>query len=213
MTRSMKRLMFSCLSFVLLSVGLSACSFLERRMQAENANDASPYYANTNEKRLNEAREELGLRGKSLSGVDYDRLETRMYLKDLESRLTNRAEKAQYYQIKSSLKTDQDRIQFLTLSSSESKARWIKSRGLNMDDRHSNEIANIIEKQDIALGMSQSAVRESWGDPDAIEVAGDSVYGYERWRYNRFISGNDGYQKEMRMVFFEGGRVVGWQTN
>lgn len=209
----MKRSVAFCLSTVILSLGLSACSFLERRMQADGSFSSGHSYSGSNEKRQSEAMEELGLRGKYLSPTDQDRLETRIYLKELESRLQNRAEKAQYYQIKSSLKTDPDRIQFLNLSSAESKARWIKSRGLNMDDRHSNEIANIIEKQDIALGMSQSAVRESWGDPDAVEVAGDTVYGYERWRYNRFVSGNDGYQKEMRMVFFEGGRVVGWQTN
>ena len=57
-----------------------------------------------------------------------------------------------------------------------------------------------IEEKDIALGMSSAAVKESWGDPDIVEVAGDTVYGYERWRYQRIVSGNDGYQKELRSV-------------
>jgi hypothetical protein len=38
------------------------------------------------------------------------------------------------------------------------------------------------------------------------------MYGYERWNYHRFTPGSDGYQKENRVVYFESGRVVGWET-
>jgi hypothetical protein len=71
----------------------------------------------------------------------------------------------------------------------------------------------LIEKNDVSVGMSQKAVTESWGDPDLVEVAGDPIYGNERWRYSRYISSNDGYNKQVRVIYFESGRVVGWETH
>lgn len=196
---------------LILLPGLSACALLERRLESQNSNPYAPAYRNTTKHAL-EAREELGLSDGYLSPYDQDRLQTRIFLKELEDKLDSRAEKAQYYQIRTTLKNDHERIQFLLLGSREAKARWITSKGLNRQDSYSDEIAKTIEEKDIALGMSESAVRESWGDPDVIEVAGDAIYGYERWRYQRIVSGNDGYQKELRSVYFEGGRVVGWET-
>lgn len=201
------------LLMVVVIPGLSACAAMERRFEAENASPYAPAYHQTATKHEAEAREELGLPSNGyLSSYDQTRLQERMFLKKLEHRLETRAEKAQYYQVKSSLKSDQERIQFLLLGSREQKARWITSRGLNRSDIHPDEIANTIENKDIALGMTESAVRESWGDPDLIEVAGDPVYGFKRWRYRRMVSGNGGYQRELRLVYFEGGHVVGWET-
>lgn len=208
MTHGFKLILFS--AFIL--PGLIACSHLERRMNQGGNDGAYAQPPHITSKYAIDAREELGLSNGALSPYDYQRLQERIYLKELEAQLATRAEKAQYYQIRSSLKNDAERIQFLMLGSRDSKARWITTRGLNRQDSHSDAVASAIEKKDIALGMNESAVRESWGDPDIIEVAGDSVYGYERWRYKRIISGNDGYQKELRSVYFEGGRVVGWET-
>ena len=59
--------------------------------------------------------------------------------------------------------------------------------------------------------MSKQAVRESWGEPEAIEVAGNPVFGNERWRFIEQIASSEGYQTEGRMIYFEGGRVVGWE--
>ncbi len=82
------------------------------------------------------------------------------------------------------------------------RERWAPSRGLIAAKKPTPTIVRkTIESNDIALGMNQKAVTESWGDPDAVEVAGDPVYGFERWKYNRYVSGNDGYQKEMRIVY------------
>tara|TARA_B100000683_G_C12413230_1_gene524687 strand:- start:56 stop:700 length:645 start_codon:yes stop_codon:yes gene_type:complete len=192
--------------------GPSACSLLDRRIQSVNSNSSYQPVYNPKTKYALEAKEELGLPNGYLSSYDQQRLNERIYLKELENQLDTRSEKAQYYQLRSSLGSDRERIQFLLLGSREAKARWITMRGLNRQDSHSDEIAKVIESNDLALGMSESAVRESWGDPDVIEVAGNTVYGYERWRYKRIVSGNDGYQQELRSVYFEGGRVVGWET-
>lgn len=192
--------------------GLCACSALQRRLEPQTSE--SGYYSLSPElsRYEYEAREELGLPMGHLSPYERSRLQERMHLKELEDRMSSRSEKAQYYQIKSSLRNDGERIQYLLLGSRETKARWLTARGLNRQDMHSEDVVRVIEAKDIAMGMSQSAVRESWGDPDVTEVAGDPVYGYERWRYQRIVSGNDGYQKELRSVYFEGGRVVGWET-
>ncbi len=208
--------MFSTLRtlvLLLLIPGLNACSHIERRYESQKNEYGHPSYHPTNSRFEVEAREELGLGSGYLSSYDRARVQERVYLKELENRLESRAEKAQYFQIKSSLRNDAERIQFLLLGSREAKARWITTRGLNRQDTHTEEIAKAIESKDIALGMSEKAVRESWGDPDLIEVAGDPVYGYKRWRYQKMASGNDGYQREQRAVYFEGGRVVGWETH
>ena len=199
-------------------LGLSACAVFDRH-------PSSGYYnlEDTNETAVdlyrakalnaeNEAREELGMLGKTLNENERTAIETRLQLKRKEQKLANRREKQQYFQLRSSLRSDRERLYFLSLPSFEARERWASHRGLaSTQDVYTDEVAKTIDANDISLGMSQKAVTESWGDPDAVEVAGDPVYGFERWKYNRYISGNDGYQKEMRIVYFEGGKVVGWE--
>lgn len=202
---------FKILCLIVIIPGLISCAAMERRYHADSSSQPTSYYKQSSKHEV-QAREELGLSSGYLSSYDQRRLQERIYLKELEDQINSRADKAQYYQIKSNLKNDGERIQFLLLGSRDAKARWLTTRGLNRQDTHSEEIAQTIEENDIALGMSESAVRESWGDPDLIEVAGDSIYGYKRWRYRRIIPGNAGYQRELRSIYFEGGRVVGWET-
>jgi hypothetical protein len=198
--------------------GLTACAMFDRNPRSgyyefeEHSGRPPDIYA---QKRLTvetEAREELDLTNRPLSDPERTSLETRIHLKRIEGKLATRREKQQYYQIRSQLRNDRERLYFLSLPTYEARERWAAGRGLGQkDEMYSDEVAKTIESNDIALGMSQKAVMESWGDPDAVEVAGSAIYGYERWKYNRYISGNEGYQKEMRVVYFEGGRVVGWE--
>jgi outer membrane protein assembly factor BamE (lipoprotein component of BamABCDE complex) len=71
----------------------------------------------------------------------------------------------------------------------------------------------LIGQSDIMLGMTRAAVRESWGPPDEVEVAGQPMYGNERWHYTEQMTSSEGYTTERRIVIFEAGRVVGWETN
>lgn len=206
-----------------LCLGLSACASLNRSTDSGYANVHDSSFESAAEraqdlyrqKQANieyEAREELGLLNRPLTDPERQSVETRLRLKRQESKLATRREKAQYFKIRSALRSDRERLHFLSLPTFEARDRWAQSRGLgNQDEVYPEEVAKTIESNDIALGMSQKAVLESWGDPDAVETAGNQIYGYERWRYNRYISGNEGYQKEMRIVYFEGGRVVGWE--
>lgn len=200
-------------------LGLSACAMFSRDPRSgyfeseESSGSFGPdLYAERNKTIETEAREELDLGNRPLSDEERLALESRLRLKRMEGKLATRREKKQYYQLRSQLKSDRERMYVLSLPTYEARERWAVNRGLGQKDEvYNDETAKIIESNDIALGMTQKAVTESWGDPDAVEVAGNPLYGYERWKYNRYVSGNEGYQKEMRIVYFEGGRVVGWE--
>lgn len=206
----------------LMCLGLSACALMERSPRSGYASyeEESSYsgsaslYEQRRENVENDAREELGLQDRPLTEGERQAVEYRIRLKREEAKIATKREKRQYYQVRSALRSDRERLYFLSLPTVEARERWAQQRGLgSSDETYSDEVAKTIESNDISLGMTQKAVSESWGDPDAVETAGNPIYGYERWRYNRYISGNDGYQKENRIVYFEGGRVVGWERN
>ena len=139
--------------------------------------------------------------------------ENRLRLHRMEAQLESKRDRKQYYTVRNLMSNDGERMDFLSLPNYQMKQRWLQTRGfLNQEESYSEPVAKAIEANDISLGMSQKAVRESWGDPDLVETAGNPMYGYERWNYHRFVAGNDGFQKENRIVYFEGGRVVGWET-
>lgn len=205
------------LTLALFLLGLSACAMFDRHISSgygdyEESGDLNEdLYRQKAQHAEYEAREELGFNGRALSDEERGDLETRIKLKRRERKLTTNREKKQYFSLRPALKTDRDRLQFLSLPTVEARDRWARTRGLTSEETYSDDVAKIIESNDIALGMHQKAVMESWGDPDAVEVAGDPVYGFERWKYNRYVSGSEGYEKETRIVYFEGGRVVGWE--
>lgn len=175
---------------------------------------AEDFYGEKRSHEMELAREELGWANqRALTESESAALKTRLQLKKLESRLASDQEKRQYYRLKGSFHSDRERIQFLSLPSVTVRERWAQNRGLaSADERYPDEVAELIEKNDVMVGMTPKAVQESWGDPDAIEVAGNPIYGNERWRYNRYVSSDEGYQQQTRIIYFESGRVVGWET-
>lgn len=70
----------------------------------------------------------------------------------------------------------------------------------------------LVENQDIAIGMTQDLVRKAWGEPESIDVSGNRIYKNEKWKFSRTMTLGDGFKSEKRYVYFEGGRVVGWET-
>ena len=212
---------FAFLMPMLFALGLSACAGLARDPRSGYSDINTPVYRASDfyeERRVyeeNSVREEFGWGAdRLLSDNERSALEGRLRLRRLESKLESQREKRQYYQLKGLMRSDAERIAFLNIPSVDARERWARNRGLVANEEiHNDDIANVIEKNDVAMGMSQRAVTESWGDPDLVEVAGDPVYGNERWRYSRYISSTDGYQKETRVIYFEAGRVVGWETH
>jgi hypothetical protein len=71
----------------------------------------------------------------------------------------------------------------------------------------------LMQSQDIAIGMPMDYVVKSWGDPLIREVSGNPLFKNEKWKYSRSISTQDGFKQEKRTVYFEGGKVVGWETD
>lgn len=62
---------------------------------------------------------------------------------------------------------------------------------------------------DVVMGMSVQDVRESWGTPRDVEVAGNPDEGNQRWIYRSGLT--PGLNSE-RILYFEQGRLVGWET-
>lgn len=63
---------------------------------------------------------------------------------------------------------------------------------------------------DIFLGMPMERVKQAWGTPRRVEVAGNPELLNQRWIYpdgpfERFGS-------NARIIYFERGRVVGWEV-
>ncbi len=136
----------------------------------------------------------------------------RQMVKRQEKTLEGKSEREQYYKAKPYLKTDADRLQFLRTESG-SRDRYLNAKGINGDQiTHPPEMQSLVEQNDIGAGMTKQAVKEAWGAPDDIEVAGNPLYGNEKWKYQEQVTSHDGYMTERRTVYFESGRVVGWET-
>ena len=203
--------------FILWPLTLISCATLSRSPRSgyattDAAVDADGDEFRTEARLAREAREELGLGERRLTATERDALDARVSLKRAEAAIPNRRDQKLYYKLRSNLRTDAEREYVLGLPTAAARSRYVTEHGLDViDEAQAEELAAVIEAKDIAIGMTQKAVGESWGDPDQVETAGDGVYGIERWRYNRYVSGGDGYRKEIRLVYFEGGRVTGWE--
>lgn len=64
---------------------------------------------------------------------------------------------------------------------------------------------------DVGMGMTRSQVLRSWGDPVSVEAAGSQNSGNEKWTYSE-ASTSYWQGRYERVIYFENGRVVGWQT-
>lgn len=149
---------------------------------------------------------------RELSDDQEEAILIRIELRKAESRLSGEAERDQYFINKPYMSSDRERLSFLGKGSIEERQLWLEARGINgAHTAHPPAIQGLINENDITTNMTKQAVRESWGEPELIEVAGNPIYGNERWHYSEQVSSTEGYQTERRTVIFESGRVVGWQ--
>ena len=210
---------------IVLILGLSACSVMQQRAPGSGyyqaGTEVSPYqsiedfYRDRARQKWTAAKEELGITKytQELSEREAQAVRVRLALQNLEDQLEYSMEKKQYYNYKPYFNSDQERIQFLRLPNREVRERYAKARGIAAINRKmSPESLRAIENSDIHKGMLKDAVIESWGEPDLREVAGKETYGNERWHYKKLVSSEDGYKQERRVIYFEAGQVVGWDT-
>lgn len=156
---------------------------------------------------------ELGKDPSRLNANDYEEIRNRQYVKQMERTLASRKEKEQYSKVLPWLNSDQEKISFLSVPSIEGRQQWInKNRIWSRAKAPREDLKSLIDSQDIAVGMPQDYVKRSWGEPLSVDVSGNPIYKNERWKYQKQVSGAEGYRQEVRYVYFEGGRVVGWET-
>lgn len=214
---------FFTLSMMIL--GLSACSLIQERSPSSgyyrNGDEVSAYqsvddfYRDRARKKWGQAKEELGImkHTQELSEREAQAVRARLKLQQMEDQLDYSMEKKQYYGYKPYFKTDSERIHFLSLPNREVRERFAKARGIAaVNNQIGAESLRAIENTDVHKGMLREAVVQSWGEPDLKEVAGSDVYGNERWHYKKLVSSEEGYKQETRILYFESGRVVGWET-
>lgn len=156
---------------------------------------------------------ELGLNPKvELKEEEKKLILDRKKLRQLERALDSQKERMQYSKVLPWLKNDQEKIEVLSIPSVEGRQVWINKNKIWSRAKDLKNFDDVVEAQDIALGMPSDYVKKSWGEPDNIESSGNPIYKNERWQYNRQVSTPLGYKQEKRLVYFEGGRVVGWET-
>jgi hypothetical protein len=158
---------------------------------------------------------EMGARdSRASSSVDSNHLKLRSMLRRAEASLEGRRERDQYFRNKPYMRDDRERLEFLSLPSFAVRQSWLNARGIQPGPgmQHGDAIQALIDINDITIGMTKQAVRDSWGEPELTEVAGNPIYGNERWYYREETSSTDGFQTQERWVYFESGRVSGWES-
>jgi hypothetical protein len=195
----------------LMAVFLFGCAFGQTSSTPED--EIAAYSAQKNGSA--EALDELGWSpSHKLSPDEEDALNKRIELRNKEARMSDMREREQYFKFKPFLDNDDERISFLNLPNVESRDRYAMEKGIYY---HANKFAppvrDAVSRSDIILGMNKDAVVESWGEPAAVEIAGQANYENEKWRYIDYVETAEGYQREERIVIFENGKVAGWQKN
>lgn len=218
----MKQKLIGHLVFLVFS-GVISCVNLSRSRESGYAiNDNQPstkLITETNQRsfldpELRKIAYELGLDPRiQLSQGELNLIKDRMQVRNLERSLNSRKEKEQYSKVLPWLMNDQEKLEFLSIPSLEGRQTWIQQHQVWSRSQVPNEeLKNLVDNQDITIGMQQDLVRRSWGEPQTVEVSGNPIYKNERWKYIRYITSPEGFKKETRLVYFEGGRVVGWES-
>lgn len=189
----MTKYIFTKLIYAVALIGLvSGCAQIERRQQKENTDSE----------------------GISGGGATQTPGVYKNKIRDLEKNLITQQDKSLYSKLLPWFSSEEEQLSFLRNTDYEDKQKWVmKTRILNRPSELASRYKRMIDNQDIAIGMPNEIVKKAWGDPLNIESSGNSLYKNEKWRYLRTVSTTDGFKQEKRVVYFEGGRVVGWETD
>lgn len=72
-------------------------------------------------------------------------------------------------------------------------------------------IPNELKANSLSRGMTKITVKTLMGEPNDVQIAGNSSYENEKWIYQRYIPTEAGYQKDIKIIYFEKGKVAGWE--
>lgn len=145
------------------------------------------------------------------SMYDYNSSLEGAVVKDVDSALPTKRAKELFYRILPWI-SDEEKVDFLSLANFQEQRQWVQEKQIFMRQSSTtpNEIS-AIDNKDIYVGMQQEYVKKSWGEPQGIETAGNPLYRNERWKYLRQIATENGFEQQKRYVYFEDGKVVGWE--
>ncbi len=167
----------------------------------------------TSDKDLEKYAFELGFDPKNgLTTDERQSVAERRKVRELERTLDSEKERKHYSKVLPFLLMDKEKIDYLTIDSIEGRQAWVNRNKIWSRIKSNRNFQELIESQDIAVGMTADLVKKSWGEPEAVDHSGNEVYKNERWKYTRDIPSPSGYKRERRFVYFEGGRVVGWEA-
>lgn len=156
---------------------------------------------------------ELGYNPKTtLTESEIAFVKDRAQLRKMERAIQTEKEQQHYAKILPNLQTDKEKIEYLSLPTIESRLAWANRNKIWNRSKPDPKMLDVSDKQDIAVGMTAQLVRRAWGEPESIETSGNPIYRNERWKYVKDVPTTSGYKRERRFVFFESGRVVGWET-
>jgi hypothetical protein len=156
---------------------------------------------------------ELGMSTDDLNDPEsLQRLHKAMEIETLESLLLNERERRQYYKNLPWLNSEGEQLEFLRQNGYYARQAWLRKNAVGKRSVQIDKPSeDLIAAKDISVGMPNELVRRSWGSPDTIDVAGNPIFGNERWRYKRYSPSPEGYRLQSRIVYFESGKVVGWE--
>ncbi|MES3039272.1 MAG: hypothetical protein V4736_15295, partial [Bdellovibrionota bacterium] len=99
------------------------------------------------------------------------------------------------------------------LDTFEERQKWIQENRIwERGPRMAESFKETVMNKDIAVGMPMELVAKAWGDPDSKESSGLGWYKNERWKYAEFKATSEGYKQVKKTVYFERGKVIGWET-
>lgn len=134
--------------------------------------------------------------------------------RNLELNLKSKEEIELYSIVAPWFMSDEEAVEFLTQPNIEQKQAWVQQKGINRRPASiPPQVQTAVETEDITMGMAQELVIKSWGEPAKREVSGNPAFRNERWKYEKYVPTPDGYKREIRTVYFEGGRVSGWTSD
>lgn len=211
---------FYCVCLLAFSAGLSSCSLFQRHPGSGYAgtrhSGVVPMMTAQRIHNYKKAAHQLGLSYEQAmtNSEVFSAVQTRAEIIDREAALSGSKEKQQFYYYRPWLTSDEEVLEFLRQPNFQARQNWIHSQ--EIDQRYHQPragIQNLIEAEDIALGMQMELVRKSWGEPTRKDVSGDPLYRNQRWTYSKYTPSPEGYQLQRRTVYFENGRVAGWSLD
>lgn len=205
---------------IIILILLNSCAHVNRSPESgyssidmKSSSSTATFLSGTRDLQSQKTLAELGMSNEDLMTPEgQQKFQEAVAIKSLELQLVDEREKKQYFQNIPWFKDTHEQLEFLKQNGYYARQTWLRKKGIGKRpveiDKNTEDL---IAAKDIALGMPLELVKRSWGNPDFVEVAGNVMYGNQRWRYKRYTPSPEGYRLQSRIIYFESGKVAGWE--